>query len=196
MNKGKALLVIDMQQDFCEGGALAVSGADLIVPILNKYIDVFSKKDLPVFATRDWHPVESKHFKDFGGLWVKHCIQNTPGADFHPQLKLPATAVIISGGVSPEEEGYSAFDSIDTRGISFLKLLEAKYIKELYIGGVATDYCVKFSVLDALKSRLRVKLLLDAIKAVNVKPQDSDSAINEMLKQGAKGISFSELDTN
>jgi len=124
MGAEKALLIIDVQNDFCPGGALAVPEGDKIVPVLNRYIELFLSKGLPIFASRDWHPEKTKHFKDFGGLWPKHCIQKTRGAEFHPGLKLPDKIIILSKGMDPEKDSYSVFQGADSQGKSFLNLLK------------------------------------------------------------------------
>ena len=193
MKLKKALLIVDVQNDFCPGGALAVPEGDKIVPAINKYIRIFARKKLPIFASRDWHPIRTKHFKDFGGVWPVHCLQNSRGAAFHPKLKLPKETVQLYKGVAPEKDSYSVFQAEDTRGAGFLKLLQMLGIKELYIGGLATDYCVKSSVLDALKHKFKVKLLIDAIKGVDLKADDSEKAIKEMIKKGAKKITFKKM---
>lgn len=187
MELKSALLIVDVQNDFCPGGALAVSEGDEIIPVLNRYIELFSKNRLPIFASRDWHPRVTKHFREFGGRWPKHCVQNTKGARFHPDLKLPKDAIILSKGMDPDKESYSAFHALDSNGVEFLKLLDTFGIEELFVGGLATDYCVKFSVLDALRLGFKVNLLTDAIKGVNLKPKDSEEAIREMIRHGALG---------
>jgi nicotinamidase/pyrazinamidase len=189
----KALLVVDVQNDFCPGGALGVPQGDKIVSAVNKYVKIFTKKKLPIFASRDWHPIRTKHFKDFGGVWPVHCLQNSRGAAFHPKLKLPKEMIQLYKGMDPEKDSYSVFQAEDLSGTGFLKLLNMLGIKELYIGGLATDYCVKFSVLDALKHKFKVKLLIDAIKGVNLKPDDSEKAIKEMVRKGAKKITLKEI---
>ena len=186
----KALLIVDVQNDFCPKGALAVPSGDAIIPALNKYIKIFSQKNLPIFASRDWHPKKSKHFKDFGGLWPKHCIQNTKGAQFHPKLKLPKHIIVLSKGMDPERESYSTFEGIDHSGLPFINLLKIFGIQELHVGGLATDYCVKASVIDALKQGFLVWLLIDAIKGVDIKAGDSERAIKEMSDGGAKQITL------
>lgn len=186
MKLKKALLIVDVQNDFCPGGALAVPQGDKIIPNLNKYIKIFSKKKLPLFASRDWHPKKTKHFKAFGGLWPVHCVQNTKGAQFHPKLKLPKEVIILSKGMDPQIDSYSAFQAQDQNGMGFLNLLKIFGVEELYVGGLATDYCVKSSVMDATKFGFKVRLLLDAIKGVNLRPTDSEEAIKEMVKLGAK----------
>jgi nicotinamidase/pyrazinamidase len=191
MNHNKALLVVDVQNDFCPGGKLAVADGDMVVLVLNRYIELFSHKKLPVFASRDWHPQKSKHFKDFGGSWPIHCVQETEGAKFHPQLILPPETIIISKGMDPEQDSYSAFQAVDSQGLSFLELLNSSGINELYIGGLATDYCVKDSALDALKKGLKVHLLIDAIKAVA--QQTSSQALTQMKSLGVREITFDEI---
>jgi len=193
MKSKKALLIVDVQNDFCPGGALGVSQGDAIIPVLNKYITMFKKSKLPIFATRDWHPKKTRHFKVFGGLWPKHCIENTRGARFHPKLKLPNGKIIVSKGIDSRKDGYSAFDAKDRKGTYLLALLKKTGVNELFIGGLATDYCVKATSLDALKLGLKVKLLKDAIKGVDIIPGDSDRAIKEMVRRGAKKITLKKL---
>jgi nicotinamidase/pyrazinamidase len=190
MKSKKALLIVDVQNDFCPGGALGVPEGDKIIPAINKYIKIFAKKKLPIFTTRDWHPAKTKHFKDFGGVWPAHCVHNTTGAAFHPKLKLPKAVILLYKGMDPAKDSYSVFQAEDTSGTSFLNLLKILRINELYIGGLATDYCVKFSAFDALKNGFKVKLLMDAIKGVNLKPDDSEKAIKEMVRKGAKKITL------
>ena len=184
---------MDVQNDFCPGGALAVPEGDKIVPVINKYIRIFAKKKLPIFSTRDWHPVRTKHFKDFGGLWPVHCIQSTQGAAFHPDLKLPKEAILLYKGMDPQEDCYSSFWAEDVRGVTLFKLLKAMSIKEIYISGLATDYCVKFTAMDALKHGFKVKILMDAIKGVDLKPNDSRDAIKKITKMGAKKVKLADL---
>src|ERR1041385_1780293 len=102
-----ALVIVDVQNDFCPGGALAVTGGDAVVPRLNAYIDKFARAGLPIFATRDWHPKKTIHFKAYGGEWPPHCIQGTKGAELRSDLRLPPSAVLITTGASPDEDGYS-----------------------------------------------------------------------------------------
>jgi nicotinamidase/pyrazinamidase len=193
MKLKRALLIVDLQNDFCPKGKLAVPGGDRIIPALNKYIKIFSEKRLPIFASRDWHPKKTKHFKKFGGLWPVHCVQNTKGAEFHPKLRLPKEVIIISKGMDPEIDAYSVFGGFDQYGQEFLNLLKILGISQLYVGGLATDYCVKSTVLDALRNGFKVKLLVDAIKGVDLKKGDSENAIEEMVKNGAKKMTLKEL---
>ena len=189
----KALLIVDVQNDFCPGGALAVSEGDTIIPILNKYLQFFSTRNLPIFASRDWHLKTTEHFKQFGGMWPVHCVQNTKGAEFHSRLTLPKSTMILSKGMDPKRDSYSAFQAADNNGKEFNQILNALGIKELYVGGLATDYCVKSSVVDACKLGFAVYLLMDAIKGVNLKKGDSKNAIKEMIHCGAKKITFEQM---
>jgi len=191
MKLKKALLIVDVQNDFCPGGALGVPGGDKIIPVINKYINIFSKKKIPIFATRDWHPVKTKHFKDFGGIWPIHCIQNTRGAAFHTELKLPKGVIFLYKGMDPKKDSYSSFHAEDTSGMKFSDVLRRLGIKEVYIGGLATDYCIKYSAIDALKNGFKVNVLVDAIRGVNLKPKDSENAIKKIVKMGAKKLTLS-----
>ncbi len=193
MKLKKALLVVDVQNDFCPKGALAVSGADRIIPVLNSYIKIFEKKKLPIFISRDWHPKVTKHFKSYGGNWPRHCVQGTRGAAFHPALKYPDEAIVMSKGMNPDQDSYSVFHSSDANSTGFLNLLKIFGVTELYIGGLATDYCVKYTVLDALRAGLKAYILTDAVRGVDIKPGDSENAIGDMAAAGAKKITIDKL---
>ncbi len=186
-----ALIIIDVQNDFCPGGALPVAQGDQVVPVLNRYIEKFRMAGLPIFATRDWHPDETRHFKAYGGLWPPHCIQGSKGAEFRADLALPKDAVIISAGMAPDEEGYSGFDGRDDKGTRLADLLRAYGVERIFVGGLATDYCVKHTVLDGLKQGFKVVLLEDAVRGVNLEPDDSKQAIEEMSRAGAEKFSES-----
>ncbi|MFH0790256.1 MAG: bifunctional nicotinamidase/pyrazinamidase [Candidatus Omnitrophota bacterium] len=191
----KALFIIDVQNDFCPGGALAVPEGDKIVSVINKYIKIFHRQQLPVFASADWHPKNTKHFKKFGGVWPVHCVQNTKGADIHPKLKLSKRAILLYKGMDLlEENSYSAFYAKNQNGMSAADLLKNFGIKEIYLCGLATDYCVKWTAIDALKNGFKVKLLMDAIKGVNLKPFDSENAIKEMTGMGAAKLTLKEIE--
>ncbi len=191
--KGIALVIVDVQNDFCPGGILAVPEGDAIIPVLNKYIELFSHRKLPVFASRDWHPERTAHFKEFGGQWPSHCVQNSSGAAFHPLLKLPDDVIILSKGMDPDTDGYSVFQAADRDDVEFYTVLKNIAIDELYIGGIATDYCVRWSVRDAITFGFRVTVLVDGIKGINLKLKDSEDAIREMVALGAKKITFEKL---
>lgn len=187
----KALLVVDVQNDFCLGGALAVRDADSIVPLLNSLITKRDLWDLILFS-RDWHPPVTKHFKEYGGQWPTHCVENTPGAKFHPDLKIPGTAYIISKGMDPEKDAYSPFEGF-AYGRPLDEILKAHKINELYIGGLATDYCVKNAVLDACKLNYETYLLIDACKAVNLKHDDGIKAVVEMMDADVEIVTTAEV---
>ena len=188
-----ALLLVDVQNDFCPGGALPVPEGDRVVPVLNQYIDQFQAAGLPVFASRDWHPAVTKHFKDYGGLWPPHCVQETPGAAPHPGLKLSPSVTVVSKGMGLEQDAYSCFQAQSDEGRPFQELLHAAGIEHLYVGGLATDYCVRASVLDALHAGFRVTLLEDAVRGVDVQPGDSERAIEEMTRAGAARARLAEV---
>jgi nicotinamidase/pyrazinamidase len=180
-----ALLVVDVQNDFCTGGALAVPGSDAVVEALNRHLQRAATAGTPIYASRDWHPARTSHFKDFGGEWPVHCVQNTSGAAFHPNLHLPPDTIVVTKGERDDAPGYSAFDGTTAGGGTLLDDLRCRGIEHLYVGGLATDYCVRASVLDALAAGLKVTLLEDAIAGVDVTPGDSLRALTEMRERGA-----------
>jgi nicotinamidase/pyrazinamidase len=177
----RALLVVDVQRDFCPGGSLAVKDGDKVVPKLNKVVEAFQSAGVPVFFTRDWHPPDHISFKSRDGPWPPHCVQGTPGAEFHPRLKVPKDAVVISKGAEPDFEAYSGFQGTDLG-----KRLKDLGVEEVFIGGLTTDYCVKESSIDALSMGLKVNVLTDCIKGVNVRPDDSDTALRLIASKGAR----------
>ena len=181
-----ALLIVDVQKDFCPGGALPVPDGDRVVPVFNGYIADATAQGWPVYASRDWHPQVTRHFQPYGGQWPPHCVQHTDGATFHEDLQLPRSAVLISKGQNPNSPGYSAFEGYTSKGSTFLSDLRERQIDHLYIGGLATDYCVKDSVLDALRAGFEVTVLGDAIAGVDVRPGDSARAIAAMQEAGAE----------
>lgn len=181
-----ALIVVDVQNDFCSGGTLAVQDGDQVVAVLNRYIDQFTQGGLPIFATRDWHPEKTSHFISGGGPWPPHCIQGSWGAQFHPELKLPPETVMVSAGMGSDEDGYSGFLGRDESGARLADLLRRRGVERIFVGGLATDYCVKHTVLDGLKEGFKVVLLADAVRGVNLNAGDSERAIEEMLHAGAK----------
>jgi len=193
MKKNLALIVVDVQNDFCPGGALAVNEGDAVVPVLNRYIDLFTSSGLAVILTRDWHPADTKHFKKFGGLWPEHCVQQTTGAAFHPNLRIPSNAMILSKGISKELDGYSVFQASDAQGQNFAQILRLHHIDELFIGGLATDYCVKETALDACRHGYKVHVLSDAVKGVDLNPGDSLRAAEEMKQAGAVMVAFDQV---
>jgi len=181
------ILLVDPQYDFFPGGTLAVKDGDEIIGPINALLDRQANK--PVFASRDWHPPTTKHFKERGGIWPPHCVQGTRGASFHSELRMDR-ARVFEKGMNPEDDaGYSAFEAVHTTGtgrrISMFEDMKENGVDSLIVAGLATDYCVKASVLDALKNGLVTFLFKPGVRAVNLKPEDGEKAIAEMKAAGA-----------
>ncbi|MBD0369622.1 MAG: nicotinamidase [Pyrinomonadaceae bacterium] len=181
-DKKRALLIVDVQNDFCPGGALGVDKGDEVIAPLNRLAREFLSRGDIVVKSRDWHPATTKHFAQYGGTWPVHCVQETVGAEFHHELIDDPRIIIISKGMG-DEDSYSAFDGTD-----LAERLRAENVEEVWVGGLATDYCVKNTALDALREGFRVKALADAMRAVNLKPGDDERAIEEMRSAGAEII--------
>ncbi|WP_457755349.1 nicotinamidase [Thermovibrio ammonificans] len=181
-----ALIVVDVQNDFMPWGALPVNGADSIIPVVNRYLKLFSEVGLPVFATRDWHPENHVSFKENGGIWPRHCIQWSEGAAFAKGLELPPETFIINKGDRPELEAYSGF-----QGTLLEQLLRERGVRRVFVCGVATDYCVKNTVLGALNLGYSCVLLADAVKGVA--PETTREAVNRMLEAGAVAQTMEDL---
>lgn len=184
-----ALMVVDVQNDFCPGGALPVPRGDEAVAPLNSLIEAMSARGERVIASRDWHPWNSRHFQEFGGKWPVHCVQNRSGSAFHPELRLPADVIIISKGLKAEGtsklvDGYSAFQGIAKNGESLEWILRRLNIARLFVGGLATDYCVKETVLDVLRLGFSVDVALYACR--HLAGDTRDKAIAEMYHRGAR----------
>jgi len=177
---GDALLVVDLQRDFLPGGALGVAQGDTVVGAMNDYLDLFVARRLPVFATRDWHPIAHCSFLAQGGPWPPHCIAGSVGAGFAVGLRLPSQATVISKATEVERDAYSGFS-----GTNLQELLHKQKVSRLFVGGLATDYCVRQTVIDARALGFAVVVLCDAIAAVNARPGDGQRAINEMCSAGA-----------
>ena len=180
--KKRALIVVDVQNDFCPGGTLAVPQGDEVIAPLNKLTQQFLERGEPVFKSRDWHLPQTKHFAAYGGTWPVHCVQETKGAEFHPGLLDDLHIRVISKGLG-DEDCYSAFDGTD-----LALRLQRLGVDEVWVGGLATDYCVKNTVLDALKAGFAVKAIEDAMRAVELKPGDGERAIAEMRDAGAEFV--------
>ncbi len=178
----RALFVIDVQNDFCPGGALPVPHGDEVVPVINKLMPKF---DL-VIATRDWHPGDTVHFQK----WPPHCIQNTYGAEFHKELNINGIDKIISKGTGNKDDGYSAFETTD---IDLAEFLKENKIEETYFTGLATDYCVKASALDSVKNGFKTFVIEEAVRGVDLHPGDVQKAKAEMVEAGIKIISEKEV---
>lgn len=194
MEKNSALLIIDVQNDFCPGGALQIPDGGRVVEPINRAAQLFAAGRLPIFASRDWHPSESRHFRDFGGVWPVHCVQGTVGAAFHPALRLPEGTIVISKGINPELDGYSAFEGVAGDGRMLAELLHELQVRELYVSGLATDYCVLCTTREALRNGFKVTVLTDAVAGVDLNPGASADAIEEMERDGAKFVTVDELE--
>ncbi len=173
----KALLIVDVQNDFCPGGNLAVPEGDQVVPVINQLINQFDM----VIASKDWHPNQTIHFDN----WPVHCIANSPGANFHPQLNQDSIDQILYKGTGDKDDGYSAFEATN---VNLFQWLKEKEVQELTIVGLATDYCVKASAIDAIDRGFKVIVEQKAVRAVNIKPNDGEKALNEMKQAGIEII--------
>jgi nicotinamidase/pyrazinamidase len=189
-----ALLLIDVQNDFCPDGSLAVPGGDRVVPVLNDYIARFRRDGLPIFASRDWHPPQTSHFQTGGGPWPPHCVRDSHGAAFHPALELTDAATVLTKGTDPVDDGYSAFEATDPEGRQLSERLRAEDVDRLYVGGLATDYCVHASVLDARRHGIDTVLLLDAMRGIDVREGDVARSLDEMLRAGARTATLATID--
>jgi nicotinamidase/pyrazinamidase len=187
IDKTTALVVVDVQNDFCPGGALAVTDGDKVIPVLNKYIARFRKARAAMIFTRDWHPADHSSFKEQGGPWPPHCVQNSKGAEFHSNLNVPPEGEIVSKG-DKKDEAYSAF-----QGTDLATKLHQRGIKRLLVGGLATDYCVKETVLDGLRYGFEMFHLDDASRGVNINLGDCEGALREMQEEGATRITLRDL---
>jgi nicotinamidase/pyrazinamidase len=179
-DKADALLVVDVQHDFLPGGALAVPDGDVVVPVMNRYVEVAAQSGIPVFASRDWHPRNHCSFRSQGGLWPPHCVADSEGAEFAPGLNLPHDVVIVSKAQKQDADAYSAFGGTDLDA-----RLRSRGILRLWVGGLATDYCVLETVLDARKAGYEVLFLEDASRAVEIEPGDGARAVARMREAGA-----------
>lgn len=185
---GDALLVVDLQNDFLPGGALGIAGGDALLPVLRHYCDRFVTRRLPIVFSRDWHPPHHCSFVEQGGPWPVHCIAGTTGSLASEDFPIPQTARIIQKATSPDKDVYSAFEDTPLH-----ELLQQHHVDRIFIGGLATDYCVLSTVRDARTLGYEVCLLLDGIAAVNRQPGDGQRAIDEMVRIGAIPIRLEQL---
>lgn len=185
---GDGFVIVDVQNDFLPGGSLAVPLGDEIIPVLNDWLRKAGARRLPVFATRDWHPVNHCSFRSQGGPWPAHCVAGSAGAEFARALNLPPDVIVVSKGTAPDCEAYSGFAGTDLES-----RLHIAGVRRLFIGGLATDYCVLNTVKDALRLGFRVLLVRDAIRAVNVRPDDGAKAVAEMIGLGAVPVELHQL---
>lgn len=188
LQAGDALVIVDVQLDFLPGGRLAVPDGDQVVAPLNGYIALFQRHGLPVVATRDWHPPGHCSFQARGGPWPPHCVAGSPGAGFATLLALPCATHIVSKATTPDLDAYSGF-----QGTELDVLLRRAGVGRLFVGGLATDYCVLNTVRDALKLGYQVVLLTDAISAVEARAGDGARALAEMLQAGAVAATLRQL---
>jgi len=188
LHPGDGLLVADVQNDFLPGGALGIARGDEIVPVLNRYLAAFRARGLPIFASRDWHPPVHCSFREQGGIWPVHCVMGMQGAEFHRDFHLPPSAIVISKATDPKQEAYSVFE-----GTTLDEHLRETGVQRLFIGGLATDYCVLNTVRDAIKRGYAVYLLTDGIRAVNLQPDDGRKAEEEMIRLGAVPVRLENL---
>ena len=181
----KALLIVDVQNDFCPGGALPAPDGDRVVPVINRIIPLF---DL-VISSRDWHPENSVHFDK----WPPHCVAKSPGADYHPDLNRGKIDLELLKGTRDSDDGYSAFEATNIHLGAFLR---QKKVDRLFVTGLTTEYCVRNSVLDALDYGFSTFVVIDAVKGVNASPGDHEKALDEMREAGAVLISSGEIPGN
>lgn len=186
--RGDALIIVDVQKDFLPGGALAVSGGDEVVPVLNCYVELFHARGLPIYATRDWHPANHCSFQAQGGPWPPHCVADTKGAAFADGLDLPADCAVISKATGKDKDAYSGFEGTDLG-----ERLHSRGTSRVFVGGLATDYCVLNTVRDGIAEGFTVLLLEDAVRAVNLEPEDGARAIGQMHELGARSVRCADL---
>ena len=184
--KGDALLIVDLQNDFLPGGALAVPNGDRVIAPINALIGLYHGLGLPIYASRDWHPDDHCSFTAQGGPWPPHCVAASEGALFSEALQLPEEAIVVSKALSAQEDAYSAFN-----GTGLARSMLADGVSRLAVCGLATDYCVLNTVLDAIEAGFEVLLVPEAIRAVEVRPGDGDRAIARMLSAGAVPVRLS-----
>jgi nicotinamidase/pyrazinamidase len=182
-----ALIVVDPQNDFCPGGSLAVPEGDDIFDAVNAAMPKFRH----VVATQDWHPPEHKYFQTFGGPWPYHCLAGTPGAEFHPKLRSAAIQETFRKGTDPELDGYSGF-----AGTNLAESLRQRGVRRVFVCGLATDYCVKATAIEAVQNGFETYVLKDAIRPVELQPGDGERALAEMSRAGAQLITSTSLWSN
>jgi nicotinamidase/pyrazinamidase len=186
LGKGDALLIVDLQNDFLPGGALAVPRGDLVIAPINALVDLYHGRGLPIYASRDWHPTDHCSFTAQGGPWPPHCVAASEGALFSEALQLPEEAIVVSKALTAAEDAYSAFN-----GTGLARSMLADGITRLAVCGLATDYCVLNTVLDGIEAGFEVLLVAEATRAVEVAPGDGDRAIARMLAKGAVPVRLS-----
>lgn len=174
-----AIVAVDVQNDFCPGGALAVPDGDAVVPVLNRWIERVAGAGGLVVASRDWHPADHCSFRTRGGPWPPHCVAGTEGAAFHPALRLPEGTLVVDKATAPDRDAYSAFD-----GTGLADRLRERGVERVYVGGLALDYCVKATALDARRAGFETLLIRPATRAVEVRAGDGERALAELRRAG------------
>jgi nicotinamidase/pyrazinamidase len=188
LGHGDALLVVDMQYDFLPGGSLGVPRGDEVLAPVNRLLALYGERGLPVYASRDWHPADHVSFAARGGPWPPHCVAGTPGAAFPEALSMPPQAVVISKAVTADTDAYSAFN-----GTGLAEQLKERGVRRVAVCGLATDYCVLNTALDAIEAGFQTLVLLDAMRAVEVAPGDGARAIGRMVAAGAVAVEVDAL---
>jgi nicotinamidase/pyrazinamidase len=188
-----ALIIVDVQYDFLPGGSLPVPLGEQVIPVLNKYLEVADAARIPIFASRDWHPPHTIHFGADGGTWPVHCVQGSNGAEFHKDLVLPSSTRIVTKGDNRNDDGYSAFDGRLADGQDLAAALSASHVDRVFVGGLATDYCVMRTVEDARRAGFEAVYLRDACRAVEVERGDGVRAEQRMLTAGARACTFEQF---
>lgn len=183
-----ALLIIDMQYDFLPGGSLGVPGGDAVLAPINRLAALFAQHGLPVYASRDWHPADHCSFGARGGPWPPHCVAGTHGAAFSDELRLPHGTTVVSKADTADVDAYSAFNGTGLAG-----QLHARGVRRVLVCGLATDYCVLNTVLDARANGFAVLIVPGAMRAVDVAPGDGKRAIARMIEHGARVVGVEEL---
>jgi len=178
LQPGDALVVVDMQIDFCPGGALPIEHGDAVVPVLNRWIAAAVDADVPIYASRDWHPAGHLSFRESGGQWPVHCLQDSDGAKFHPDLDLPASAILVTKGTRFDKDQYSAFDET-----GLATELRRRQVKRVWVGGLAQDVCVRATVLGARDEGFEAVVIGDGTRPVTC--AGGESASNDMRRAGA-----------
>jgi nicotinamidase/pyrazinamidase len=184
-----ALLLVDIQNDFCPGGALAVKEGDQIIPVVNRLMPLFPL----VVSTQDWHPPNHVSFQSRGGPWPPHCVKESYGAALHPDLRTGRIANHFRKASAPDRDAYSEFEGLDSQARTLDQYLRGRGVRELYVAGLATDYCVRATVLDGLRLGYQVHPVVDAMRAVEVTPGDGARALEEMVSYGAQPVTSNEL---
>ncbi len=188
LHPGDALIVVDVQNDFLPGGSLPVPHGDAVIPVLNRYIALFTERGFPIYASRDWHPADHCSFEPQGGIWPVHCVADSTGARLATDLELPGAAVLVDKATRKEMDAYSAFE-----GTTLEDDIRRSQSSRLFIGGLATDYCVLNTVRDATTLGFQVFVMRDAIRAVEVREGDGAQAEAEMQRLGAKMITLDDI---